>query len=142
MIIDAKAYLKQVKLYDVRINTKQEELERLKAFRLKITPTLKDDVVSGGCSYDKLADITAKILDLESQINKNIDSYVDKRNEVVAVLNRVKNEKQYQVLYKRYVLFKTWEQIACDIGYSYQGVCKLHGRALQTVTYLLNNHDS
>jgi hypothetical protein len=35
------------------------------------------------------------------------------------------------------VLFKTWEQIACEMDISYQWVCKLHGRALQVIDKML-----
>lgn len=37
------------------------------------------------------------------------------------------------LLYERYINGKTWEQIAVDMHYSYRGVTKMHGKALQAV---------
>ena len=67
-MIDSKKYLQQIQLYDSHITTKLEELQHLKGMVLRITPTLKDDVVSGGGTQDKLAEAVAKIVDLEAEL--------------------------------------------------------------------------
>lgn len=127
----AKKYLQKIKLYDSRINTKLEELQHLKEMVLKVTPTLKGDVVSSSGSQDKLGDAVAKIVDLEDEINKEIDRYVDAKEEVGSILDNLDDPDQLQVLHKRYVQYKTWEQIACEMNLSYRWVCVIHGKALQ-----------
>lgn len=136
---DTKRYLQQIRLYDSRINTNLEELNRLKAMVTKITPTLKQDVVSGGGSQDKLSDAVAKIVDLEAEIDKEIDFFIDARKAVTRTIDKVDDARLHTVLNMRYVQFKTWEQIACDMGCSYQWVCKLHGIALQAVEKIIKN---
>lgn len=134
----AKDYLRQVIICDAHINSKLEEVSRLRDLATKITSSIKPDAVSsGGGMSDKIGNAVARIIDLENEINSEIDRLVDLRNDVESVLSLIKNEKQYAVLQKRYIQFKTWEQIAEEIGYSYYGVCKLHGRALQTVEAIL-----
>lgn len=133
----AKRYLQQIRLCNSRINAKLEERERLKAIVTKITPTLKQDVVSGGGSQDKLSDAVAKIVDLEAEIDREIDRLVDARTAVTATIDRVEDARLHTVLNMRYVQFKTWEQIACYMGRSYQWVCKLHGTALQAVEKII-----
>ena len=59
-----KAYLQKIRLYDTHINNEVAEMSRLKDMVTNITPTLKDDVVSGSGSKDKLGDTVAKIVDL------------------------------------------------------------------------------
>lgn len=135
----AKEYLEQVKLFDVRINNHLEELERLKSLVTKVTSTWKGDVVSGGGNQDKLGDAIAKIVDLQHEVNKAIDDYVDKRNEIGAILDKISDPDQLRVLYKRYFDGLTWEQIACDMHMTYRNVCYIHGRALQTVGKLLGD---
>ena len=134
---DAKRFLQQVKLYDSKINSLLEELDNLKAMVLKITTTLKQDVVSSGGSQDKIGDAIAKIIDLESEINAAVDGFVNKKKAVNDVLDMVYDPDQYAVLYKRYILYKRWEQIACDMSMTYRGVLYIHGRALQTVDAIL-----
>ena len=83
---DAKAYLQQVKLYDTHINNKLAELSRLKALSTQITSTIKDVPAFGGGSQDKLGNIVAKIVDLESEINEAVDAYIDKQREIGRLL--------------------------------------------------------
>ena len=135
----AKRYLQQIRRLDTQINRDIEERRRLKEMATKITPTLKPVVVSGGGSHDKLSEATAKIIDLEAEINREIDRLIDARNAVTATIDKVEDERLHAVLNMRYVHFKTWEQIACCMGRSYQWVCKLHGEALQVVEKIIKN---
>lgn len=134
---DAKRYLQQIKLYDSHINTKIEEVHHLKAMATKITPTLKQDVVSGGGSQDKLSEAVAKIVDLEAEIDREIDRYVDAMRNISATIDTLSDPDQLQVLHKRYVQFKTWEQIACDMNMTYRNVCYIHGKALLAVNEIM-----
>lgn len=134
---DAKRFLQQVKLYDSKINSLLEELDNLKAMTLKITTTLKQDVVSSGGNQDKIGDAVAKIIDLEAEINAAIDGFVNKKRAVNDVLDRLHDPDQYAVLYKRYILYKRWEQIACDMSMTYRNVLYVHGRALQMVDAIM-----
>lgn len=138
-MIEPKKYLQQIHIYDSHIITKLEELQHLKEMALRITPTLKDDVVSGGGSQDKLSDAVAKIVDLEVEINRDIDRYVNAKQEISATLGKLTDPDQLRVLHMRYVQYKTWEQIACEMGFSYRWVCTIHGRALQEIEKILKS---
>ena len=135
--MDAKAYLKQVKLYDTHIDNKLEELKRLKDMVLRITSTMKDDVVSSSGSQDKFGETMAKIVDLQDEINHAVDSYVDLKREINKVLDQVTDADELAVLCKRYLQYKTWERIADEMCMTYRNVCYKHGRALQTVNKLI-----
>ena len=136
---NAKEYMMQIQLYDTHITTKLEELRHLKEMVTRITPTLKDDVVSGGGSnsQDKLGDAVAKIVDIEDEINRDIDFYVDAKQSISATLDQITDPDQLQVLHKRYVQYKSWEQIACEMNMTYRNVCYIHGKALQVVNEIM-----
>lgn len=138
-MIEPKKYLQQIRLYDSRISIKLEELQRLKEMVLRITPTLKDDVVSGEGNQDKLSDAVAKIVDLEVEINRDVDRYVNAKQEISATLGKLTDPDQLRVLHMRYVQYKTWEQIANEMGFSYRWVCTIHGRALQEIEKILKS---
>jgi DNA-directed RNA polymerase specialized sigma subunit len=139
---DAKAYLQQIKLHDARINRNLEELDNLRAMTTKITATWKDDVVSGTGNQDKLGAAVAKIVDLQTEIDKDIDAYIDMKRKVWDLLNGIENPEQLQILYKRYFRYEHWEQIACEMNMTYRNVCYIHGRALQAVADLLEKEKS
>lgn len=131
-------YLKQVELCDRNITNKLEELSHLKSMVLKVTATWKQDVTSGGTgNQDKLGDAVSKIVDLENEINQEIDTYVDKLQEVSALIQKIQDPDQLAVLHKRYFLYHTWEQIAYDMSMTYRNVCYIHGKALQAVEELM-----
>ena len=66
-----------------------------------------------------------------------VDAFVDKKNEVRELLERITNADQLDLLYKVYFQYQTLEQAACEMGYTYRNVCYIHGKALQEVERLL-----
>jgi DNA-directed RNA polymerase specialized sigma subunit len=79
----------------------------------------------------------AKIVDLQEEINRKIDNYVDLKREISAVLEQMDDPDQVKVLHKRYFEYKPWERIACEMSYSFRNVCYIHGKALQAVDAIL-----
>lgn len=134
---NAKKYLQQIERCDARINAMLGEVDGLYAMVTKITPTLKQDIVTGGGSQDKIGDAVAKIVDLKNEINREIDRFVNMKREVVAMLDKLENHLYYIILHRRYVQHESLEQIAADMHYTYRWVCILHGRALQEFGHIL-----
>lgn len=135
----AKTYLNQIRKAEIKIEDGLEELERLKALATKVTSAMDGEVVSGSKNPDKMTDVVAKIIQLQEKINRDVDKYVDIKREAQELLSQVENTTHYKILHSRYVLHKTWEQIACEIGFTYQWVCKLHGVALLEFEKILKN---
>lgn len=133
----AKEYLMQVVRADRMIDNKLHEIEELRRMAISVTSVLKDDVVSGGGTGDKVGTIVSKIVDMEYELDREIDKLVDLKREVMSVIDQLEPTK-CEILYKRYLQKKTWEKIAVETGFSYVWVCKLHGRALQDVERILD----
>lgn len=74
----------------------------------------------------------ADLVDTEAKTAAEIDRLTVLEAEVIGAIDRVP-EPYRTLLYERYVNGKTWEQVAVDMHYSYRGVTKMHGRALQTL---------
>lgn len=133
-----KKYLLEAQRIDAHINYLLEQIAYLKSLTTKITTTLRQDVSSGGAgNQDKIGEAIAKIIDLEAEVNKSIDEYVDKKREIYAVINQVENHDHVDVLCKKYLLNETLEQIAYEKHCTYRNICYIHGRALQAVTSIL-----
>lgn len=133
----AKEYLMQITRADRLIQNKLHEIQELRRTAISITSVLKDDVVSGGGTGDKVGTIVSKIIDMENELDQEIDKLVDLKREILSVIDQLDVNK-CEILYKRYLQNKTWEKIAVETGFSYVWVCKLHGRALQDVERILN----
>lgn len=126
----AKAYLLRLVQCDARINAMQEKKEDLFAQATRITPVLKHDVVSGGGNHDKIGDAVARIADMEAEINRQIDFYVDMQEEANALLHKLESNVHYTILYRRYMLGDTWAMIADEIGKGERHTKSLHSDAL------------
>lgn len=136
-VCDAKAYLRKIELLDAHINNKLNDLHTLRSLVTKITATISPVCVSGSGNQDKIGDAVAKIVDLQEDINRKIDQYVDLKREISAVLEQVQDPDQVKVLHKRYFEYSPWEKIACEMNYSFRNVCYIHGKALQAVEAIL-----
>lgn len=134
---DAKTYLKRIKLYDTHIDNKIAEVDRLEAMATKITQTLRDDAGGGSRSQDKIGDAAARIIDLKRELNRDIDCFVDMKREIKVIVDKVDDANQLSVIYKRYFLYETFEQIACEMNMTFRNVCYIHGKALEAVEILL-----
>lgn len=129
----AKEYLEQARFLDLHIDAKLEEVERLNALATKATSVYSD--IPGSPSRDtaKMAKTIEKIVDLENEINRDIDSLVDLKRDISNVIKQVQNQEYQYILEQRYLNFKTWEQIAAEMTFYIRHVYRLHGEALKEI---------
>lgn len=136
--MEAKEYLKGIKKADTIIDEKLKELDQLRGMRYKVTQTLKLVMVSGGGTHGGFTDASDGLIDLEREIDRDIDRFVDLKREAGSLLAQLENPLHYQVLHRRYIMGETFEQIATEINYTYRWVCIIHGRALEAFQKVLD----
>ena len=129
----AKEYLAQAYRIDQRINSKLEQIVSLRELATKATSTLSDTPPSGSRNVHSMEGIIVKMMELENEINADIDVLVDLKKEIMSIIKKINNPEQQTLLELRYLCFKTWEQIAVDMGYSIQNAYKVHDRALENI---------
>jgi hypothetical protein len=127
----AKEYLSQAYRLDRRINSKFEQAASLNDLAAKCTTVLTGMPRNPNRSGSVMADAVAKIVDLQAEINRDIDALVDLKREMVRAIKAVDNTEYQTLLELRYLCFKTWEQIAVDMGYSVRHVYRLHDESLR-----------
>lgn len=71
-----------------------------------------------------------KLAELDEKIDKHIDALVDVKRQIVDLIGEIEDSRYRTLLLERYTRFKTWEQIAVDMHYSYRQICRMHGEAL------------
>lgn len=126
-----KDYLNQIREMDMLINNKIAEVTRLKEIAYSVKAVRYDkEYVQATPNIDKIGTAIAKIDEVNRTIDKMIDAYVDKKDEIVKQIDEMQKDVYYDVLYKRYVLFKPNYVIAEEIHYSERHVSRLHDTAL------------
>ena len=132
----AKEYLGQAYRLDQRINSKLEQVASLNELATKCTWALTGMPRNPNRRTSTMAEVVAKIVDLQTEINHDIDRLIDLKREMVMLIKSVDNTECQTLLELRYLCFKTWEQIAVDMGYTIDNVYRIHRKALSVVSAL------
>lgn len=129
--MNAKQYLRRVKRLNDLIKAKFKQIRVLRDISVQITTDLSKDKIQTPNSNDKTSQLVAKIVDLEKELTSDINRLINLQREVTNKINSLDDPEYRLILTMRYLNFETWEQIAVDLGCSYQWAHVLHGRALR-----------
>lgn len=132
-----KEYLSQAYRIDQRIDSKLEQVMSLRELLGKATATLTSTPRPATLDPRSMEEIVAKMVDLENEINEDIDTLVDLKQEITRVIKSVENPEYQTLLEMRYLRFKRWEEIAIELNYSMQYAFRVHERALVDVETFL-----
>ncbi len=129
----AKEYLQQLQWLDTVINQKIKELDDLRSMAagagsIDYSKERVKTSRSGDASFVKLIE---RMLDLDEKINQEIDAFVDKKHKIINQIQALKDSKHIDILYKRYVEFKSLDRICVEMNFSYDYIKHLHKYALQ-----------
>lgn len=133
----AKDFLRELKKINKMIENKMFEKEQWKSIALGTTSNSSGERVQSSGSKQKMSDAIDKYIDIESEIDSMIDDLIEKRKDVISVIERL-NETEYDLLHKVYVQYHTLDEAAVICDKSYSWVTTTHGRALKNVQKILN----
>ena len=136
--MDAKEYLRQVEKLDLRIKNKLIEQRQWRDIALGITANMDGERVQSSGAKSKMADAVDRCVDMEAEINSLVDKLIDTKKEVVQTIERLDSPIEYDVLHKRFIQYKTLQQIADEYKKDYgwaKSTCK---RAVRHVQALLD----
>lgn len=129
MLMDVIEWLSQIGKMDQLIDSKMAERDRVKALAVNTVGSLDGMPHAPGIT-DKVGNLTVKLIALEEELDALIDEYVDRKQEVVEVLEKLP-EREYGVLHRYYIRNMTWEQVADDIGYCTTQVWRIKNNGLK-----------
>lgn len=124
-----KEYLSRYRWQNDSINAKLEQVAELRRKAQTVCSGISDGTHSS-TPRDRIGEITARIVDLEREINEDIDRSIDLQREIRAAIATVPDERLRHLLELRYINCLTLEEIARRMDYSYKQICRLHGKAL------------
>ena len=127
-----KEYLKQAYYLDKCINSKLSQITILRTLATKCTTTFTD-MPRKPNKNSTMADILDRLIDLETELSKEIDEFVDLKLEIEQVIKKVDNPEYQILLEMRYLGFRTWGEIANDMNYGIDNVYRIHRKALDLI---------
>jgi len=135
----AKEYMEQARYLDMQINSKIEQVRSLNELATRVTTVYSDMPHSPNRNTSRMEETVVKIIDLESEIDRDIDALVDLKREIMRVVNSIESAEYRTILEMRYLQFKKWEQIALQMSTDLRWVYRMHGRALNEVQKIINS---
>ena len=135
--MQVKEFLNSIRCIDNLIDSKCEQIKELRCRLTSISsPMGNTERVQSSKNPDKFSDAISKIIELENEINGDIDKLIDLKREARRLIEKLDDNVEKTILYKRYFENKTFEQISVEINYSWRRVHQFHGDALQKLERL------
>lgn len=129
----AKEWLSRARSIEGELDALTEAREIMEARLTKGVQTLTGDTVQSSKdphAFDKLGELTWQIMEQTRELDRV-------KAEIEAVIRKVENGKYRELLVRRYLNGKTFEEVAVKMHYTWRQVHRLHGRALIAVAEVL-----
>lgn len=130
--MNAKEYLQEIQRLDVYIKQQKIEFESLKSLHTDIQAVdyskVRVQTSRSGAGFTKASD---QMLELYHEIEKDIDFFGRMRHVRIKQIQDMEKVEHMDILFKKYVEYKTIECISQEMGYSYKYTSQLHTDALK-----------
>lgn len=124
-----KEYLRKYKQADIAVKIKELEIQALK--EEQTSPSVKYSDMPKGYKKSDLSDYIVELNKLYDQLEKKKLKRIRMCSEIVEKIEKMKDEREKNILNLRYICGKEWEEIAVLMNYSSRSVHRIHGEALK-----------
>ena len=124
-----KEYLRQLHRLEICIEQRQEELNRLREL-IGSHAIDYGERVQTSPSADSIPNEVIRRAELEADISRKTERFLQLKHKIIIEIQLLDNAVYVNILYKRYVEYKSLEEIAVEMNYSYIHIKRLHGYAL------------
>ena len=128
-----KQYLSQYQRAYRTVRLAARQLEQAEHDAAGVRAILYSDMPKSHNVERDLSDAMTKIEELAAVYRDTVKASTAIMSEVAAVIMRVPDKTQMEILWLRYVDGLKWEEIAEKMGYGREWVCRVHGKALQSI---------
>ena len=127
---EKKRYLNGYRDCTRREQQLQEQIDELRSQQM--FPSVNHDGMPQGNTHSDLSGYMARLDALISQLEHEQAMAVRQYKEIHDRIHKMQDGAEKEVLIRRYLMGRTWEQIAVEMDYNYRSVLKIHGRALRS----------
>lgn len=128
--MNSKEYLQEIRKMNDDINKKIMDLHELKIMSKSIPAINNGEKVQSSPNFDKIGKLIAKIDELEREIDRMTDVFVDRKNEAVDFIMLLDKPRDRDLIFRKYILFEKNKKISQDYGIKERAVKKAHKIAL------------
>lgn len=137
---EAQIILEQVEKLDCIIQNKLIEKGQWRDMALGITASMDGERVQSSGSQSRMADAVIKLVDMEAEIDRLVDQLIDKKKEVIGIIEQLQSPMEYKLLHMRYIQYIPLKAISDLWDMEYTNVTTMHGRALRNVQAIVERN--
>lgn len=127
-----KEYLNSYKKLCRKLQSLEEQLQSLQEVEQAAKIQRLTDMPKG-CLQTDLSDYMVRVDEIELEIRSKRKECIYKKLEIERCILDMEDGVECDVLHKRYIEFKPWEQICVEINYSWMQTHRIHSRALNSI---------
>lgn len=127
-----KEYLKSYKKSCDKLRSLEEQFTELKETAFSLRSPVITDMPKAFRQHD-ISDMMVRLEVLFTKIIKLKEECVVRKMDIESRIADMPEGIQAQVIHKRYVEHKEWEQICVEINYSWNHTHRLHSKALNSI---------
>lgn len=131
-------FLKQLEKLDLMIKNKEIEKQQWRDVAKSTTAQMTGERVQSSGNPHKMSDAIEKYIDLEKEIDLLIRSLIEKKREIIGVIENLSTLK-YDILHKVYVQRLTLSETAEIYKRSYNWALNIHNNAIDDVQNIIDN---
>lgn len=132
--MSAKEFLNKIRYIDMMIKCKQEQIQILRSNLKNVSSSMTDvERVQSSKNPDKFTNPISKIIELEAEFKEDIGKLIELKRKARVMIEKLDNETEKIVLYKRYFENKHFEDIAIEMGYSWRRIHQIHSNSLKKI---------
>lgn len=137
----AKEYLNEIRKADLELDALNGRILNLREQAQGVRAMQLSDMPKGGQPRGA-DDCVAEIVDLQHEGYRRSYEVYKMQTEALRMIMQLQVTEQRAVLIQRYICKKEWEEIAEGMHYSFRGIFKLHGAALQSFAQVFDKECS
>ncbi len=139
--MNAREFLGRAYMLEARIDSKTEQLKHLRALTQNTTAVYGREGVSHSRHTDRMADLVARIADMEKQVSESIEKLISIKQEILDAIGRIDECKLQTVLELRYLNMKSWNEISAIMYTGKTNLYRLHKKALTRLQEILDHSE-
>ncbi len=129
--MDIKEFLEYIISAEIKIKNKKIEIQQLYDLKSSVVDDLA--VQTSGVT-DKIGNIVAKILKEKEKALQMVETYIEEKAKITALIETLESPLEYDVIHLHYVQGKQLTDIAAEKGYTESYIYEIHGKALKNLT--------
>lgn len=124
-----KEYLNSYKLVTRKLVSLREQEKALRCELENPKAMEYSDMPKGNRKTD-LSDKMVQLEKLEAKIKQKIEEIISLRTDIEDKVTDMEDGTESDIIRKRYIEFKEWEQICVEVGYGWSNTHRIHSSAL------------